>query len=202
MFSPDGTRLALSGDDGINLSVCDVENRKTLPTLPLHGEFVFCLLFSRDARKIVAGCASGVVKIWDLADQSNEITLTGHTRQVRGLALLPDGRTLVSAAGEIRVRDLISRQEIFSLKPRATSFYGCSISQDGERLATGAETGLITIWDLASRQEVATLHGHDRLVDQVAFLPDGNSLLSVGLDQVRVWHAASFEEADREVLKK
>jgi len=125
VFSPDGTRLALSGDDGINLSVCDVENRKTLLTLPLHGEFVFCLLFSRDARKIVAGCASGVVKIWDLADQSNEITLTGHTRQVRGLALLPDGRTLVSAAGEIRVRDLISRQEIFSLKPRATSFYGC-----------------------------------------------------------------------------
>ena len=73
---------------------------------------------------------------------------------------------------------------------------------DGRRLAIGAGDGLITIWDLASREEVATLRGHERTVDTLSFLSDGNTLVSVGLDQLRVWRAASFEEADREALKK
>jgi len=73
---------------------------------------------------------------------------------------------------------------------------GCSISPDGRRLAVGAVDGLITIWDLASRQEVATLKGHERRVIHVAFLSDGNTLVSVGQEQVRVWRAASLTEAD------
>jgi WD40 repeat protein len=61
---------------------------------------------------------------------------------------------------------------------------------------------LITIWDLASRQEVATLKAHERLVYGVAFLSDGNTLVSVGQEQMRVWRAASLEETDSMALKQ
>ena len=119
---------------------------------------------------------------------------TAAVAKVRGLALFPDGRTLVSAAGDIRFWDLNSRRQISVFKPRTTGFYGCSVSPDGRRLAIGAGDRRITIWDRASAQEVATLQGHKGRVDDVSFLADGNTLVSVGVDQLRVWRAASFEE--------
>jgi WD40 repeat protein len=75
-------------------------------------------------------------------------------------------------------------------------FRGVSISPDGRRLAVGGGDGIITVLDLASRQEVAALKGHEHQARFVAFLPDDNTLVSAGLDQLRVWRAASFAETD------
>ena len=144
----------------------------------------------------MAGCASGVVKVWDLGVQANEVTFVGHNKEVYGLALLPDGRTLIAVGSEIRFWDLNSQRELFSFHPRPILFKGCSISADGRRLAVGAFDGLVTVWDLDSRQEVATLTGDERPVNAVSFLPDGNTLVSVGQRQLRVWRAASLPETE------
>ncbi len=40
------------------------------------------------------------------------------------------------------------------------------------------------------------LAGHTRRVEALSFLSDGNTLVSVGLDQIRVWCAATLQEAD------
>ena len=78
--------------------------------------------------------------------------------------------------GEVEVvpgiRCLPTAGKTFSINPRQTHFYGCSVSPDGWRLAVGAWGGLITIWDLASRQEVATLRGHENRVQALCFLAD------------------------------
>ena len=189
--------------------VLDVARHEKLHSLSLRPEdsaqpfdIVMSLAFSADGQKLMAGFYYGLVKVWDLSGRSREMTLKGHDHQVRGLALLSDGRTLVSLSHEVRFWDLNSRQQISSFQPRPTLFRGASLSPAGRRLAIGAGDGLITIWDLASRQEVATLRGHEQPLDSVSFLSDGNTLVSVGLDQLRVWRAASFEEADREALKK
>ena len=166
------------------------------------GLTVMSLAFANDGQRLMAGFDNGLVKLWDLSGNKGELTFERHNRQVRGLALFPDAQTLVSAGTDVRLWDLSSQRELIRIQPRPTRFLGCSISPDGRRLAVGAVDGLITIWDLASRQEVATLKGHEQRVYDVAFLPDGNTLVSVGQEQVRVWRATSFEEADREDLKK
>src|SRR2546425_10369997 len=66
-----------------------------------------------------------------------------------------------------------------TLSPRPTGFRSCSISPDGRRLAVGAGDGLITIWDVASLHEVATLRGHTQQIFELAFHSDGNTLVSV-----------------------
>src|ERR1043166_8346809 len=173
-FSPDGAQLAIASRREI--CITDVAAKTKLHRFPFNQHLdVMCLTFSRDGQRLMAGLDDGQVKVWNLAARGQEMTLTGDGEQVRGLALLPDGHTLVSAARDIRFWDLNSgRQLVF--KPRATAFYGCSVSTDGRRLAIGAADRRITIWDLLSRQEVAILEGHEERVDDVCFLPDGNTL--------------------------
>ena len=194
VFSPDGQRFAVSGALGV--SACDVPGGRTLFTRPIADDFVFSLAFSPDGQKLVAGLGSGIVKAWDMAKRTPESTLRGHDRQVNGVALLPDGRTLVSTAQDIRLWDLTSSTNLLVLNPRHGLFRCAAISTDGRQLAVGANDGLITIWDLASKQEVATLAGHTRFLLALSFLPDGNTLVSIGVDQIRVWRAASLEETD------
>jgi WD40 repeat protein len=201
VFSSDGNQLALGGGFG-EVCVCDVTGRTKLHRFRNDGHVVMSLAFAKDSQKLMAGFHSGLVKVWDLSGHNGERTFERHNKQVRGLALLPDGQTLVSAGTDVRFWDLNSQREFVRIQPRQTQFLSCSISPDGRRLAVGAADGLITIWDLASRQEVATLNGLDRRVNDVAFLSDGHSLVSVGQEQVRVWRAASFEETDREALKQ
>ncbi|MHB8519482.1 MAG: protein kinase domain-containing protein [Limisphaerales bacterium] len=194
VFSPDGKRFAVAGALGV--SACDVPGGRTLFTLPIADEVVFSLTFSPDGQKLMAGLGSGIVKAWDMAKRTPESTLRGHDRQVNGLAVLPDGRTLVSTAQDIRFWDLTSSTNLLVLNPRHELFRCAAISTDGRRLAVGAGDGLITLWDLASKQEVVTLAGHTRLLLALSFLPDGNTLVSVGVDQIRVWRAATLQEAD------
>jgi len=207
VFSPDGKRLAIGNVREV--CVLDVESKTKLQAYRLPdwiggepSDIVMSLAFFPDGQRLIAGFYSGMVKVWDLSGATAEVTLDAHDHQVRGLAVLPDGQTLVSASREVRFWNLNSRRQVGEFKPRVTMFFGCSISPDGRRLAIGASDGLITIWDLASRQEVATLDKHTQRVDWVAFLSDGNTLASVGLDHVRIWRAASLAEADGEMRKK
>ena len=158
------------------------------------------LTFSADAKALIAGFVAfgkGSVKLWPLEGLGGAATFIGHSGRVSGLALLPDGQTLVSASTEIRFWDVRTRREnALKLSPRAGA--DClALSADGRRLAAEDSDGRITIWDVASHQEVATLEGHEESVTQLAFTPDGDHLVSVSKDQLRVWRAASPGEVAR-----
>jgi WD40 repeat protein len=155
------------------------------------------LSLSDDAKTLMAGFSQGQVKLWKLDGQSEASTFSRHSGWVRGLELSPDGKTLISAGGTIRFWDVQTRQENAArLSPRRGSFFGIALSAGGRRLATGASDGRITIWDVASHQEVATLEGHKDWVGHLAFTPDGDHLVSVSKDQLRVWTAASWKEIE------
>src|SRR5262245_19206978 len=118
----------------------------------------------------------------------------GHSEWVGGLAFLPDGQTVISASTDIRFWDVQTRGEIGEINLR-TGANHIALSPDGRRLAGGGD-GRITIWDVASHREVATLEGHQEPVMQLAFTPDGDHLVCVSKDQLRVWRAASRAEID------
>jgi WD40 repeat protein len=207
VFSRDGRYLAV-GDDAKTLSqmatamepkrtvrVWDVGARKQTHIFSPDGEFPISLKFSDDAKALVAGFWRGGVKLWQLDGAGGAATFPGHPQQPGGLALLRDGKTVISAGGDIRFWDVRTRQETDRLKPR-TGATCMALSLDGRRLAAGASDGSISIWDVASHEEVATLDGHREAVQQIAFTPDGDYLVSVSKDQLRVWRAPSWAEIE------
>jgi len=122
------------------------------------------------------------------------------TRQqgwINALSFTRDNKSLVSAGsdGRVMVWDLASRHGT-PLEGRMSSYNCVAISTDDRRVAAGGDDGTIRIWDFDSRQEVAVLRGHAQKVRRLAFLPDGNSLVSVSRDAVRLWRPASLAEID------
>jgi WD40 repeat protein len=206
VFSKDGKRLAIGGESEV--SVLDISRQEKPRSFSIQDgessrpdDIVMSLAFSQNGQIVMAGFYDGLVKIWDLSGPF-QLALKGGNDQVHGLALLSDMRTLVSVSREVRFWDLNSRQHLPVHREPKVRGWGCSVSPDGRRLAVGGSDGLITIFDLASRQILVALEGHESPVLDVAFLGDGDTLVSVGDDQVRVWRAASFAEADGEMLKK
>jgi WD40 repeat protein len=198
VFSPDGQRFALGG--AWEVSVCDVPSGRVRRSFPISKDHKYganmSLAFSPDGQKLMAGFFTGMIKVWNLSGSVPELALNGHDFQVVGLAVSPDGRTMVSAAEDIRLWNLSSPSTPVILTPRPAVFRCAAFSTDGRRMAAGANDGLITIWDMASKQEVATLTGHTRILLGLSFSPDGNTLVSVGMDELHVWRAASLPEAD------
>lgn len=135
--------------------------------------------FSRAGRHVMAGFFDGSIRVRDLADGGRETLLLGHESQARGLAMLHDERTLISAGlGGLRVWDVVEGRELFQLTPRPRMFFNLALTSDGRRLAAGAGDGLITILDTVSWHEAGTLQGHPDAIHHLAFSADGQTLVS------------------------
>ncbi|MCA9904548.1 MAG: PD40 domain-containing protein, partial [Anaerolineae bacterium] len=78
------------------------------------------------------------------------------------------------------------------------TIYTLALSPDGRRLASGAEDGLIVIWDTETAQETRRLIGHSDLVRSLNFSSDGQQLISASYDNTaRIWDLSNWEELVR-----
>ena len=105
------------------------------------------------------------------------------------MAFSPDGKRLASChrsldesstAGEVKVWDAASGQEILTLKGHTDSVTERGLQPrrqtPGQRQLR--RTSTVKVWDAASGQEILTLKGHTGGVTSVAFSPDGKRLAS------------------------
>ncbi|MEU5209351.1 hypothetical protein [Streptomyces sp. NPDC020742] len=144
-----------------------------------HGSPVSALDISPDGRRIVTGTLNGVVRVWDAAsgDLVREVTRDGYL--VRAARFTPDGNHLVTVAqlgGPYRAQWLgvekwsLDTGELTQvLWPDETEpplhlpadEEVAALTRDGRYLATGHQSGTVTVHDLAGRERVGrlVLHG-------------------------------------------
>ena len=86
---------------------------------------------------------------------------------------------------------MATKQNIATLKGHTNAIYSVAFSPNGELLASGASDRTVKLWDVASKQNIATLP-HMNVVFSVAFSPNGKLLASGALDNTaKLWDVAT-----------
>src|SRR5688572_4207039 len=112
-----------------------------------------------------------------------------------GLALSPDGKRIATSGsnGEIKLWDLQSRTELFTLSGHDGLISSIAFSPDGSHFASSSGDGA-KVWDLDTQQVIHDLDEHTDVVISVAFSRDGKRIVTASLDgTAKVWDAMNGE---------
>ncbi|MDQ1022850.1 WD40 repeat protein [Streptomyces umbrinus] len=170
-------------------------------SLLIQAGEITALAFSPDGRTLAGGIQDGTILLWD-PENGHPATLLTDARRITPIevAFHPDGTTLADARDAVHLWDLASGRTTATLtlaRSSAVDWAWCvAFSPDGALLASGHSFDYVRLWDVASRSNVAILHGHSAFVLSVAFSPDGRLLASGSNDaSVRLWNIARRSSA-------
>jgi len=145
-FSPDGTALASGNEIGITLwDAATGRMRASLGRDPIRS-----VAFSPDGTLLASGAANGIVRLWNMTTNQEQVTLTKHEGIVYGLAFSVDGTMLASAGqdGTVRLWNVATGDALAALRVPQTWVTSVAFSPDGSLLASGSSDRLIRLWDL------------------------------------------------------
>ena len=199
-YLPDGTlRVADIYKDKVVL--WDASRREKLDNFEYQGSTSKAFRFSYDGQQFAIATACEV-RVWHADAPLTVASHLKHTRMVRTLFFMQDGRTLVSGYGGksgIVFWDVAQKRARQTL---STSYGGCALSPCEEMLATtvGENGETIEVLNVASGTPITTLTKHKQIVTALAFSPNGEYLVSGDTEgNLSVWTVESWQEA-RELI--
>jgi WD40 repeat protein len=123
--------------------------------------------------------------------------LAGHSGEIAGLAVCPDGTRLISLSndGTLREWDSATGQQLRSLRFKGFTKSCLALNAEGTRLAVGSQAGVVKILDAVTWQELHHFQAHNHAVRGLAFSPDGVRLATASDDQtLKTWSVAAAQE--------
>jgi WD40 repeat protein len=161
-FTPDSKILASGSFETV--TVWHIVSGRVLHTLtwkdPNVSSGFAMLVITPDGRSVIAGPSltqfgykQNAIYRWDLATGQLDSTLEALLGDwVNGIAVTPDGKTLVTGNFGITLWDLTSGKKTYESPASHDDPTGLAISPDGKTLAIVTQWQGLKLWDLASRQ--------------------------------------------------
>jgi WD40 repeat protein len=194
-FSPDGTQLATSCYDE-KIRLFNVATG-AVRLLNGHTDSVVELAWSPDGRSLISGSWDKTARIWDVSAGQTRSILP-HSRSALAVAWSPDGRTIATGSSDKSVRlwgTDGSLRQVWPASPEHIDFV--NFSPNSSRLVYGwggrhsSEHGSAVV-DLRTGAELCRYLGQQRNALDGMFLPDGQSVVTVGFGgDIVVWDATT-----------
>jgi Prp8 binding protein len=164
---------------------------------PTAGAFpVTSVAWSLEGDQLFSAGVAEAIDAWDLRLGRVAARFSGHADTVTGLALSPDGASLLSnsADGSLRVwdaRPFVPEGSDRCLRALAGHSHSraerallrCAWSPDGRRVAAGSADRTVYVWEARSRELLYALPGHKGVVHECVFHPAEPVMASCSSDR-------------------
>ncbi|MBL8207784.1 MAG: AAA-like domain-containing protein [Blastocatellia bacterium] len=195
-YSADGQKM-VSFDDQNVIRVWEIKTARLIHSFAVNGKGRAGLppTFSWDGSKLAFVTDSNILKLVDVNSGVEVFTDKGDGG--RPVAFSPDGKVI--AAGEfrtglIKLFDLSTSKELAVLQGPSPA-WSISFSRDGKLLASGTNSGDVSLWEVQTGRQISTTQGHAMGVMSVSFAPDGKRFATGSFDKkVKIWDAQSGQE--------
>jgi len=181
---------------GVNLhrvNFAHADLTKSVFTKMLGG--IVSAAFNTDAKLLATGI-DNEIWLWQVADNRQLLSCTGHLSWVHSVAFSPEGNILASGSNDqtVRLWDVNTGQCIKTLQGHTSCINSVAFSPEGNILASGSNDQTVRLWDVNTGQFLKALSGHNNHLLSVIFSPDGQTLISSSKDKtVRFWRVATGE---------
>ena len=200
-WSPDGTRIALANDQGIQ--VWGITSGALLLTYHPRQFVASTLAWSPDGTRLVAGGyeddadALPSVQVFQVTTGETLAIYRRHISVVTTAIWSPDGKQIASASAKrftgteanptfqtdptVHIWDAATAQPLFLYQGHTATVTDVAWSPDRRRVASSSDDHTVQIWNAGTGSQVFTYRGHDQPdtpPKQVAWSPDGRLIAS------------------------
>jgi WD40 repeat protein len=191
-LSPDGRHLASAGADYL-VEIWDILADGSREVLTMnHQDRVYDVAFSPDGKYIASAGVNRVINLWDASSGALVKQILGAKSKVQVLGWSKDAHYLASGdgGGTAILWDVTAGTPVTTI-PSAGEVYGIwgiSISPDGKLLATSDGNGVVHVYDLQSKTELAALNAELSWSSGALFSPDGKYVAAgYGKKAIVIW---------------
>ena len=203
-FSPDGSLLATTAEDGL-LKVWDLSRDRVIRTVSGPGG-ARGPSFSADGSRVAAafstiGVPDGSVRVVDL--NTDQVVTFPAPPYVNDVAISPNGRWIVAVSGwageDLHLIDVDTAEVRAIEDPSGLGLMSVAWSPDGRRIAAGGFGDAVVL--RANGRLEFLLRGHSAAAPLVDWSPDATRLLTGSADgTARIWEITAQGATDVQIL--
>ena len=179
-----------------NILLFDMNTSEKLTELKGHSSYIWSIIHIYEYKNYLIASASqdSTIKLWNLQNNTCEITLTGHNNWVTSISLLKsDTNTLISASYDHTVK--FWNLDLGSCIKTIVSVFGKGVLNsyffNETYIVYGSVGNSLKVFDYEKDEEVFTLLGHQNLVNCFCNLGHFNvDLICSGSDDrtIKIWN--------------